>query len=90
VGFLALAAVLENALVVLFDCGLEDLKHLRPATEGDYLGLSMGDISYVAAVGASAVAGVIMWWACGRYESRLRGRPSLCSAHVTSFAGSKS
>src|SRR5262249_377895 len=32
----------------------------------------MDDISYVAAVGASAVAGLILWWASGRYESRLK------------------
>jgi hypothetical protein len=31
----------------------------------------MDDISYVAAVGASIVAGLILWWACGRYQSRI-------------------
>lgn len=32
----------------------------------------MDDISYVTAIGASAVAGLILWWACGRYQSRLK------------------
>ncbi len=31
----------------------------------------MGYISYVAAAGASLVAGLIMWWAFDRYQSRL-------------------
>lgn len=32
----------------------------------------MGDISYVAAVGGSAVAGLILWSAYGRYQSPLK------------------
>src|SRR5262249_18850602 len=39
---------------------------------GDYLGSSMDDISFVAAAGATVVAGLMMWWACGRYQSRLK------------------
>jgi uncharacterized membrane protein len=31
----------------------------------------MDDISYVAVVGAGVAAGVMLWWACGRYQSRL-------------------
>lgn len=32
----------------------------------------MDDISLVAATGASAVVAVILWWAYGRYHSRLQ------------------
>lgn len=33
----------------------------------------MDDISFVAAVGASVVVGLILWWAIGRYhQSRLK------------------
>ena len=35
-------------------------------------GSSMDDISFVAAAGATVVAGLMMWWACGRYQSRLK------------------
>lgn len=31
----------------------------------------MGYLSYIAAAGASLAAGLIMWWAFGRYHSRL-------------------
>jgi len=31
----------------------------------------MDNISFVAAVGASIVAGIILWWAYGRYRSPL-------------------
>ena len=31
----------------------------------------MDNISYVAAVGASVVAAITLWWACGRYQTRL-------------------
>jgi hypothetical protein len=42
-----------------------------PPTEPTTHGFNMDDISYVAAVGASIVAGLILWWACGRYQSRI-------------------
>lgn len=32
----------------------------------------MDDISYVAGVGASVVFGAILWWAFGRFQSRLK------------------
>jgi hypothetical protein len=46
----------------------------------------MGNIPYIAAIVASVVAGIIMWWAFGRYQSRLKRSLSSVAAVLLSFA----
>lgn len=45
----------------------------------------MDDISYVAAVGASVVAGLMLWWASGRYQSRLARAVSSVTTIIVGF-----